>query len=197
MMVGYRARNVRHGRNMTMNRKLALVALAISAVGVANAQSNQNLNFGIGGSYGILYLQDDAMKTAFGSSIVRFGITPVNLEQRQRGIFPGWEVISASANGNNLFLLPVTYGWEQHFGDEGPFKPFFRVFGGIAYMDYGVTVGATRYSSRTFGTTWGLELGASVSDKLRISARYNAFAKQDGLSFNNIELTATYTHFKL
>ena len=173
----------------------AIASVAAMAV-TANAQT-QSLGISIGGTYGYLLPQDDAMKSAFGSSIARIGFTPVSQGQRQKGIFPDIEVISASANGNRMFLLPITYGYQQNLSEEGVFRPYFRIFGGLAYMDYDVTIAGANNTGRKFITTYGVELGATLTDKIRISARYNGFAKTDGLNFNNIELTATYTLFKL
>lgn len=180
-----------------MKSILAVAAFGILAVS-ANAQSGaQPFGLSIGGTYGYLLPQDTAMKNAFGSSITRIGITPVSDRQRQRGIFPDIETISASANGNRMFLLPITYGFEQHMNEGEIFRPYYRLFVGLAYIDYDVTIGGVNNTGRKFITTYGAEIGATITDKLRVSARYNAFAKTDGLNFNNIELTATYTLFRL
>ena len=179
---------------MKNSAKCLVVSIVAAAAAGAHAQyqiGNQAIN--LGASVGYLYPQSTALKAAFGKEVIHIGVTPVNNAQKQEGVVPGWEVISASKNGSHMFIVPITYGIQKSLGDNVMFQPYYRIFAGYAYMDY--NIGGT--SSKGFNPTWGAELGATVIKNGSISARYNGFNNRSGLNFNNIEVSLTYSLFKL
>lgn len=177
-----------------MNRK-PLIALAILATATvaAPALAQDGPNFGV--QVGLYLPTNDRIRDAFGDSVFNFGIGPVNGRRPGQGsVTPELNILNANRNGNRLFIGTLTYGYEQHFGvsDNASTLPYARIFAGGSYFDYGVGIGAARQSGRRFGLTGGAEIGVILNQRLRLSARYNTFSRQDGLNFDGITLSATF-----
>jgi hypothetical protein len=171
--------------------KSAIVCAAFAIGGAASAQS-----FNTGFSAGIYLPTNGTIRDAFGSQIMRFGFANVG-SQRTGNFKIGTEldIISANRNGNRLFIVPFTLGAEQQLsGDQNATaRSYIKPFAGLAYMDYGVTVGATRNESKVLRFTYGAEFGVVVSDHLRLAARYNVFPKTGGFDFSGLNLSATFS----
>jgi len=183
-----------------MNRKpmIALVPMAALALaGAAHAQyDKEDLNFG--GSVGFYMPTSSVIKDAFGSSVINYGIGPVGNKRPSSGsVTPSLEILSANKNGNKLFIGTFTYGYEKHLADDRSMTvPYIRVFGGLSYFDYGIDQIGGRQSAKKIGYTTGAEFGLVLASRLRLSARYNFYTKQDDFDFNGLSLTATYALFK-
>lgn len=184
-----------------MNRKsmIALVPMtALAIAGSAHAQSDQqDLNFG--GTVGYYMPTNSVIKSAFGKSVINYGIGPVGNRRPSSGsVTPSLEFISASKDGNKLFIGTFTYGYEMHLADDHSMTvPYIRGFGGLSYFDFGIDQIGGRESGKRFGYTGGAEAGLVIANRLRLSARYNFFSKVDGFDFNGLTLSATYALFKL
>lgn len=184
-----------------MNRKplIAVTALALTSMGTfAQAQSDYGIN--LGAQVGVYMPTNGAIRDAFGSSVLNFGLGPVGDPRRpgSGSVTPGLEFLTANKNGNRLFIGTFTYGYEKHFGDENAKTvPYARVFAGGAYFDYGITEISGRKSAKRFGATGGAEVGVVLASRLKLSAKYNLFSKQDGFDFNGLTLSATFSVFKL
>jgi len=186
-----------------MNRKplIALTALATLALAApASAQYGDDrapLNFG--GQLGVYLPTSGAVRDAFGSSVLNVGLSPVSTRrQGGNGLRPELNFITASKNGNRLFIGTLTLGIERQFGEPGSNSvPYARAFGGLSYIDFGINTGAGRVSDRKFGTTFGGEVGIVLYDRLRLAARYNVFSKASGFDFSGFSLSATYSLFRL
>ena len=100
-----------------------------------------------------------------------------------------------------MFVLPLTYGYEYHFGadDSVQYLPYVRPFAGLAYYDYSITDFASgqHSSAKQLGATYGVEGGIIIGHKLKVSAAYNYFTQAGGFSFNGLTLSATYSLFNL
>lgn len=150
---------------------------------------------GLSLSAGFYVPTNGAIRDAFGSSIFHFGFggsAPTRTGNLQMGT--QLDFITASKNGNRLFMAPLTYNVEQQLtmDPNATVKPYVKGFAGIAYIDYGISVGIDRFESRVFRPTFGGELGIVLSDHLRVSARYNFFSKADGFDFSGLTVGATF-----
>ena len=178
---------------------LALATLALAAPACAQFGGAED-RFNLGARIGVYLPTDSAIRDAFGNSIVTYGIGSVGGRRPTPGkITPEVDFISASRNGNRLFIGSLTFGYEYHFSKqlEQTTIPYARVFGGAAYFDYGINTSAnTRVSARKVGLNYGAEVGLLFVNRVRLAARYNAFTEQDGFNFNGVVLTATANLFR-
>lgn len=176
------------------NKPLIAFAALATLAPAAHAQQTSNLNFG--GSVGVYMPTNSRVKDAFGSSVFNIGIGPVGSNRPSSGsLTPSIDFLSASNDGNRLFIGTLTYGYERHLA-EGLTVPYVRVFGGGAYFDYGIDQPGGRESAKRIGGVAGAEIGLVFAQRLRVAARYNFYTKQD-FDFNGLTLTATYALFKL
>ncbi len=174
-----------------MKRTIRLTAIAVVATVSAMAAAQ---NGSLGGSVGLYMPTNATVRAALGSSAMRFGFGPVDTETRQEGFKPSFGVINVSKNGNRLLAIPVTYGFERKLGSStGPLSPYYRVFGGAAYLDY--RIGAS--AGRRFAPVFGGEVGLTLSSVARVYARYSVFSSTGGLNFSGLELVASFSLFKL
>ena len=165
--------------------------MAVVATGSAMAAAQ---TASLGGNVGLYMPSNATVRAALGSSAMRFGFGPVDTQTRQDGFRPSFGVINVSKNGNRLLAIPVTYGFERKLGSAtGPFSPYYRVFGGGAYLDY--RIGAQ--NGKRFTPVFGGEVGLTLNSVARVFARYSVFSSTGGLNFSGLELVASFSLFKL
>jgi hypothetical protein len=167
----------------------SFAALAImAAAGPANAQ------FDIGASAGFFLPSSGEVRGAFGSSIFKFGIGGVG-RQSTGNLKMGTQLdfITANKNGNRMFIAPFTFNVEQALSldQSSNIVPYVKAFAGLAYIDYGITRGGLRFDEKVIRPTYGIEGGVVVTDRIRLSARYNMFPKTGGFDFSGLTVAAT------
>jgi len=180
--------------------KLPIAIAALTVVSSALAQSSTQTGIGI--SIGIYEPTSAQLKNDLGSQFLSFGLGGAPTGRPSEGaITPEYNLIFANGNGNKLFILPLTYGYEYHFGSDNTSKilPYVRPFAGLAYYDYSITdLGSGQHSSaKQVGGTYGLEGGILIGHKLKLSAGYNYFTNAGGFSFNGLTLSASYSLLNL
>ena len=180
-----------------MKRLLALMAFGLAA-GVAMGQTNNQISLGV--SAGLYFPTGSEIRDAFGDSIFTIGLTPVASSRPTAGqLTPSVSIIGADKDGSNFLLVPITLGYEMHFGN--PYKdqvlPFARIEGGLAYYNYAVNVPGGRSSGSEVGLVGDAELGLQISKSITISAKYYLFQEEGGLNFNGLELGLTFALFPL
>ena len=180
---------------------VALTALATVALAApAQAQFDQEEKAGLGVKVGVYMPTDSLIRDAFGKSIINYGLGGVAPRRPTAGtLTPELDFISADKNGNRLFIGSFSYGYEHHFvnDDQARTVPYARVFGGVAYFDYGINTLNGRRSSKRVGANYGAEVGIVLSGRIRLAARYNAFTEQEGFNFNGFNLSATVNLIRL
>ena len=185
---------------MSMKLPIAITALAVIVSSAFAQQSTSGT--GIGVSVGIFDPSSAQIKKDLGSQFLSFGLGGAQTGRPSEGaVTPEYTLIIASGNGNKFFVLPLTYGYEYHFGSasNSKFLPYVRPFAGLAYYDYSITdlASGQHSSAKQLGGTYGLEGGVIIGNKLKVSAAYNYFTNAGGFSFNGLTLSATYSLFKL
>ena len=178
----------------------AAASVLLAVASMANAQ--QNSQTGIGVSVGIYTPTSSQVRHDLGNQAIQFGLGGASTKRPAEGsITPQYNLIIANGNGNKLFVLPFTYGYEYHFGTDtsSKFLPYVRPFAGVAYYDYSITdlSSGEHDSAKAFGATYGIEGGILLSNKIKVSAAYNYFTPSSGLSFSGWSLSATYSLFSL
>lgn len=177
----------------------AFAALALAAP--AHAQFNdREEGVSLGGKIGVYMPSNGLIRDSFGNSVISYGLGSVARNRPTSGkLTPELDFVSASKNGNKLFVGSFTYGYEYHFSkdDQATTVPYARLFAGGAYFDYGVDTVGGRKSGKKIGINYGAELGLVFAGRVRLAARYNAFNKQDDLDFSGFNLSATVNIFKL
>ncbi len=170
---------------------LGFVSL-MAVCGAASAQSPLDL----GVSAGIYMPTSGAVRDAFGSSVFRFGLGSVG-SQRTGNVKIGTELnfITANKNGNRLLMVPFTVAAEQQLTMDrnATTRPYVKAFAGLAYIDYGINNFGGRQTDRGIRPTFGVEGGLVVSDRLRLSARYNQMTRIGGFDFSGVTLAATFS----
>lgn len=175
----------------------ALVSLAAMAL-AGHAQAQQVPDIYLGVSAGTYMPTNSTIRRAFGDNVFNYGISPMGAQAASGSSAPSIEFQSANNNGNRLFIGSLTYGYQKLFGDTSAVVvPYGRVFVGGTYFDYGIDQPGGRQSGKKFGTTGGAELGIVISNRLRLSAKYNFYSKVDGFDFQGLTLSATVSLFKL
>ncbi len=166
----------------------ASLVIAISAI--ASAQKS---SIGLGLEAGFYFPTGSILRDAFGSAIPHFGIGFVGTDRPRSGsLAPEVDIIGATKNGNRFLLIPVTVGYEQHFGDNPESIPYARASIGGAYYNYDIeTSPGVEANSSRFGLAGGVEVGIILSHRVRLAAKYAIFGRQDGIDFNGLQLTAT------
>lgn len=189
-----------------MNTK-PLIAVAALAIVVSSAYAQQTSQQGIGVGVGIFTPSSSEVRHDLGAQFLSFGLTGTSSGLPSQGaITPEYTLIFANGNGNKLFILPLTVGYQYNFGisrntySSGiQFRPYLRPFVGVAYYDYSITDFATgeHSSTKQLGDTYGIEGGLLISSRIRLAATYNYFSQTSGFSFNGLTLSATYSLFNL
>jgi hypothetical protein len=180
---------------------LALLALSCAAV-IAVGQSDSNTQLEIGATVGLYMPSSSTIRNAFSDTIFTWGISPVAFGRPPAGkITPSINLIAASENGSSFFLIPVTAGYEYHFGEtagkQTTILPFARIEAGLAYMNFAVNTPGGRADGSEVGLTGDVELGVQISQSVTLSARYYLFQQENGLSFNGLQLGLTFGFLRL
>ncbi|RYG32883.1 hypothetical protein EON81_19570 [bacterium] len=183
-------------------KKLAPLAL-LGLVAVASAQDG---SVSVGPTVGAYFPTQKFVRDAFGNPVLSYGFSPVQTGRPAQNKFqPDLNIISASKNGNKLFLLPITAAFELRlikevtginagFNQQVPLIPFLRFTAGPAYYDYAITTApGERRARKGIGFTAGAEIGISLNNRLTITAGYNWFTKSDGLDFSGVSANLTYS----
>lgn len=157
---------------------------------------------GVAVSAGIYLPSSAQIRADLGNQGLQFGLGGSASGRPSDGsITPQYTLIIDNGNGNQLFILPFTYGYEYHFGadSDAAMLPYVRPFVGVAFYDYSITDFASGQHTgvKQLGGTYGLEAGILFGSKIKLSAAYNYFTQSSGFSFNGLTLSATYTLFNL
>jgi len=184
-----------------MNKKplIALGALITIVSSAFAQQSASQPSFGV--SVGVYLPTSSEIRKDLGTGALQFGIGGAGTSRPSEGsLASSFSAIIANGNGNKLFILPYTYGYEYHFGVDSSAAalPYVRPFAGVAYYDYSITdTSGNHFGVKRLGATAGLEAGLQIGSKIRISATYNYFTKSGNFTFDGLSLAATYALFSL
>lgn len=180
--------------------KCFCLAGLVGASFIANAQSGKFKFDYIGVEAGAYFPKSALLKDRFGDSIFRVGITPVMIK-RQKDWVPSFEIgfMGSSGHGDHFGVFPLTVGVQKSFGDpEVDTVPFVRAGAGLAYFDYDLTkADLSNVRGHKFGGVTALEAGFLSGKRFRASVRYYLFAKQDGVDFSGVLISATFGAFKI
>lgn len=179
---------------------LAVSAFAMCAA-LASAQNPDKSGTYLGIEGGAYFPSDTVIRNVFGSTIPRIGINFINnaAPEKMKPSF-NFSVIGANKNGNRFLAIPVTVGYGKQYGTAGgSVRPYWRIGAGVAYFDYSIdpTGGGTPTAARRFGFTAVGEGGVMLSDRVRLSASYNYFSKQDDFNFSGFDLKISFLFWKI
>jgi outer membrane protein W len=170
---------------------LALAAVVAALPALSHAQKS---TYTIGATVGYYFPSDSTIRKAMGSDIFIWGIQPLTFGRpKSNAIGLNINVIGADQNGSNFLLVPVTLGYEYHFGDTNSTTvPYARLDVGGAFMNYSIATSGATISGSRIGGVAGAELGVEIQKNWRLSARYYVFTKENNLSFNGVQLTLSF-----
>ncbi len=176
---------------------LGALATVISPAFAQQSRSQSSLSV----IAGIFLPSSGELRKDLGTRAIQLGFGAVGARRPSEGSWsPDYTAIIASGNGNKLFILPITYGYEYHFGvaPSASALPYVRPFAGVAYYDYSITdTAGSHFGVKRLGSTYGIEGGLMIGTKIKLSASYNFFTPSSGFSFNGLSLAATYALFSL
>ena len=173
----------------------------LTASGVARAQfRNQNRpqNY-LGASVGTYIFTQGNARDAFGNAPISYGVALVQPYRRAgRGLRFDATGLSLNSDGNRLFLLGATVGYEVQAlkkGDEP--SAFARIGVGPAYFSYNADYNNRSVDGNKLGLIGSAEVGYTITRNFIVSARYLQTPEYDGLNFSGLELKLTAAFFKL
>ncbi|CAN5469388.1 hypothetical protein BH11ARM1_BH11ARM1_08550 [soil metagenome] len=171
------------------------LVLALAALALVGTAAQANAQYDLGASAGLYLPTSGNVRDAFGSQILKFGFGSVGkVSTGNLKIGTGLDFITANKNGNRMLVIPFTVNVEQALTMDrnASTKPYVKGFAGLAYMDFGITTNAIRTEEKAVRMTVGAEFGIVMSDRIRLSARYNYFPKVGGYDLSGISLNATF-----
>jgi hypothetical protein len=176
-----------------MRKLLSLVLLCCVSVPAFCQVSNSSPNIGLGVVVGDFLPSSTTISHAFGSNILTYGLSPVAFGRpNTSGLTPNISVIAADQNGSNFLIVPLTMGYEYHFGDSSSSTvPYARIDGGLAYFSFSVNTPGGTVTGNDLGEVADAELGVEFAKSLRLSAKYSIFSEEHGLSFNGLQIGLT------
>jgi hypothetical protein len=179
---------------------LAVVAIAAGAT-IAGAQNPASSGTYLGLEAGAYFPSDGTIRRVFGTTLPRIGLNFINNAQPDK-LKPSFDfaVIGATKSGNRFLAIPVTVGLGQQYGNPGSSaRPYWRLGVGAAYFDYSIDPNnsGTPTAARKIGFTGVAEGGILLSDRIRLSASYNFFSKQDDFDFSGWELKVSFLFWKI
>jgi hypothetical protein len=170
--------------------KKVLFAIGFASAALSAFGQSTSPRYELGASVGDYIPSSTILRNALGDNVFTLGLTPLVFGRPAANrITPSFNIIGADQRGSNFLLVPVTLGYEYHFGDPTASTiPYARVDAGVCYFNYSIeTPGPTINGSR-FGETADLEVGVEFLKDIRLSARYYLFSEESGLSFNGLQL---------
>lgn len=177
-----------------MNHRTALAALAGFSL-LATAQADDLFkNWNV--SAGVYFPQSKTLKDAFGSEWINFGISPSRKPDRYGWLVsPDINVIYNDDNGNRILLIPLSVGLANRTKVKGSdWTPYVAMRAGVAYADYRIDfTPSSRLKDNEWVANANAEVGAIYKDSLRIRARYDWYGKSNGLLFDGLSLTVSWT----
>lgn len=151
-----------------------------------------------GPSVGLYVPSNAGIRKALGSQWYEFGIGPADLSLRE-----GWRVgsdlsmVRRHGNNNKFWMVLPSIGTTYTAVNRGTdVQPFISFRGGPAYFDYSIDKAGTRVSTKRVGLNANVEAGIVVSERLRISVRYNVVSKFDGFNFDGTAFLVSYKLFR-
>ncbi|HWD37733.1 MAG TPA: outer membrane beta-barrel protein [Fimbriimonas sp.] len=179
-----------------MKRALTFLALAgLSGAAMAQQQQDPLSQIQIGVSPGWYLPTSKDLQDAFGAQIFTLGLGPVSTSRPvSNKLSPTFNIIGADRDGNRFLQVPVTLGYEWHFGDDKSSTfPFARLDAGLSY--YNFDIGSA--SGSGVGYVGSATVGYVLSQNLQVSAKYYLFQDRDGINFNGLQLAVTIALFHL
>ncbi|HVT11692.1 MAG TPA: outer membrane beta-barrel protein [Fimbriimonadaceae bacterium] len=185
---------------MKWTHALTVAALATSTA-LACAQNPDPNGTYLGLEAGAYFPTDRTIRNVFGSTLPRFGISFISNNQPNK-LKPSlnFAVIGANKDGNRFLAIPVTAGVGQQYGGANSgARPYWRVGAGLAYFDYSIdpTNSGTAIAATKVGFTAVGEVGVLLSERVRLSASYNYFSKQDDFDFSGFDIKVSFLFWKL
>lgn len=179
---------------------LAAATLAAGAV-IASAQNPDNSGTYLGLEAGAYFPTDTVIRNVFGSTLPRVGLNFINNAQPDKlKLSLNFSIIGANKNGNRFLAIPVTAGVGRQYGSAGSSaRPYWRAGAGAAYFDYSIdpTNSGTPIAAHKVGFTAIGEVGLLLSERVRVSASYNYFSKQDDFNFSGFDLKVSFLFWRL
>jgi hypothetical protein len=175
---------------------LAAAAAWALACGVALAQADYS-TWGI--KAGVFLPSSSTLRSIFGDTWLSVGLTPQQSNTSTGNLTFGADIglIYANSGGNNLTLIPLTFGYTMKFSDPNDaVVPYGAVRAGGAYYDYSISYNSTNYSKSKIDLTGNVEVGIIFQKKFTLAARYDWFAESDHFNFDGLTFWAELQLFR-
>jgi hypothetical protein len=174
-----------------MRLKLCSLVVVASATlaGSAMAQYSGQGQLAVTAGFNYFTPSDGTIRGVFGTTN-HFSIGVGGFEV-DNGFKPNISWISAHSDGNKLDIVPIGYAYQKAFGDASSVQPYFKVGGGLDYIDYAFDLNGAHYSNKAFGYGLNGEVGVIIQKTILLSAKYNSLTKVDGFNFSGVALSAS------
>lgn len=152
--------------------------------------------FGIGLDVSAFFPSDRDIVRAFAAANYGIGLSPTNINFRPGTHFI-WDIglNGDSRAGSRYFTVAPTFGViysPQNEDSQSTFRPYFAARVGPYYADYSILRNNTRFKDRGFGWNGNVEAGLFLTDKIRVSVRYDKFSEKDGFDLGGLRAGVTW-----
>ncbi|MER3413673.1 MAG: hypothetical protein C4341_05445 [Armatimonadota bacterium] len=173
-----------------------LVVSAATAQGT-NAQERERRTILVGVDFGAFFPTDGDTQDAFGSTWLRFGLSPLSFQDDNRWKFTfDIAFLHRSVGPNRATLIPATFGVTRGFVDgESATIPYVAARVGPYFGD--VRIPSIAVDDQKIGFNANAAVGVSFNRQFYIEARYDVFSDFSGLDFNGFFFTAGFKLFQM
>lgn len=190
-------------KNAILAGRLTALAACVCLVGSSatahegEQQQRARRTIPVGVDFGAFFPSDSDTQDAFGSTWLRFGLSPLSFQDDNRWKFTfDVAVLHRSEGPNRATLIPVTFGLTRGFTDgKSDTIPYVAVRVGPYFGD--VRVPSVAVDDEKIGFNANAAVGVSFNKQFYIEARYDVFSDFSGLDFNGLFLTAGFKLFQI
>ena len=170
-----------------------LLSTATAFAGDDGGHKKLGIALGVGGD--VYFPSDSTIRKVFGSSIFSIGANVGGYDTLNSGrVGLGVGFVSANTSGSDFYLAQGLVTYEHLLGTPSPdVMPYAKVGVGVAYADYIVKTGASRFAAKRGLPAAAFEVGVVLAKRVRLKAVYDWFGACDGFNFSGLKLEATYT----
>jgi len=165
-------------------RKAAIIGFFVFLGCIASAQ-----RITIGIDAGVFLPSDSTVRNVFGDTWARIGLTPISFQTDQRWRFT-FDVgfLNASSFGNDVTLIPITFGVTRAFPDKSEIVPYVALRAGPCFADVNSPFLGIDKSEVVMDVN--ASVGITVSKTFYFEIRYDWMSEISSLDFSGLFISA-------
>jgi hypothetical protein len=146
-----------------------------------------SIPFGV--DIGVFFPTDSAVRSVYGSTWVRVGLSPLSFQHPEKWSFCfDIGILNRNKTNDDVLLIPVTVGFTRAFGQNVEARPYVAIRAGIYYVD--VNSAAFAVDDTGYGFNANAAVGMTFNDKFYIEGRYDFYNDFQGIDFSGFSVSA-------